>query len=98
MAALRERISVDGSGECQDSCRNLESLLPELREAGLEGVEVYRPRVQGERLLRLEASTRRARLLRTGGSDWHGPASLTPLGEFWVTRDEVEDLLERAGH
>jgi len=71
----------------------LDGLLPRLCQAGLKGLEVYRPRVQGERLLRLERIARSAGLIRTGGSDWHGPATPHGLGEFWVTEEEVGELL-----
>jgi predicted metal-dependent phosphoesterase TrpH len=51
----------------------LEVLLPGLVQAGLRGIEVYRPRTPPDRILRLESVARTAGLLISGGSDWHGP-------------------------
>jgi predicted metal-dependent phosphoesterase TrpH len=74
----------------------VESLLPRLVQAGLRGLEVYRPRHDPRYSLRLEAICRAWKLLPTGGSDWHGP-DRTPLGDFYVTAEEVADLLEEGG-
>ena len=74
----------------------LEGLLPELKLAGLAGIEVYRPRTSPKRILVLEGIARSWNLLVTGGSDWHGPDSGT-LGEFCVFGDEVAALLEAGG-
>src|SRR5690606_31284624 len=46
--------------------------LPRLHELGLEGVECFRPRVAPVDALRMEAVAKKAGLLVTGGSDWHG--------------------------
>jgi hypothetical protein len=48
-------------------------------------------------VLRLEAICRSTGLLKSGGSDWHTPESGTVLGDFHVTGDEVEKLLEEGG-
>ncbi len=74
----------------------LERLIPELKLAGLRGIEVYRPRTSPERILSLERIARAWNLLATGGSDWHGPDSGT-LGEFCVFGDEVAGFLEAGG-
>lgn len=74
----------------------LDRVLPELLEAGLRGLEVYRPRLPPGYVVRLERTARSRGLLMSGGSDWHGPESGT-LGEFWVTADEVASLLEAGG-
>lgn len=74
----------------------LDEFLPSLREAGLAGLEVYRPRNPDARTRRLEETSRRNGLLRSGGSDWHGPDSGL-LGEFRVHAAEVEALLEAGG-
>ena len=70
--------------------------LPALAEAGLDGVECWRPRnlpVDTE----LFVTTSRARgLLTTGGSDWHGEWH-GPLGSFAVDADQVRGLLEWGG-
>lgn len=74
----------------------VEVWLDELVEAGLQGVEAFRPDT-----LPLDAALMRERarergLLLTGGSDWHGPGR-SELGAFWVGRDEIGPFLERLG-
>jgi len=76
--------------------RYFHDLLPGLVEAGLGGVEVYRPRMLPDRLLKLERGARSAGLVLSGGSDWHGPAS-GPLGEFRVKSSEISAFLEAGG-
>lgn len=75
----------------------LDTALPELVAAGLQGLEVFRPRTSPEALRRLRAAARRNRLVVTGGSDWHGPGRNGELGSFWVTAEEVEAFLEEGG-
>ena len=72
-------------------------LLPGFVEAGLRGLEVYRPRSRPDQILRLERATRGSKLLMTGGSDWHTPDSGNALGDFFVTEEEVAGLLEAGG-
>ncbi len=74
----------------------LPELLPLLVKAGLEGLEVYRPRMSSGRMVRLEEAARRAGLLVSGGSDWHGPEH-GRLGEFRVKSPEVAGLLSAGG-
>lgn len=75
----------------------LESLLPELVDAGLRGLELLRPRTSPTALDRLRGAARREGLLVTGGSDWHDPDRNEPLGSFWVTADEVAAFLDEGG-
>lgn len=72
----------------------MDALLPRMRRAGLEGLEVYRPRWGAEKVKRLERRARSAGLLVTGGSDWHGPEG-GELGSFTVGAGQVAGLLER---
>jgi predicted metal-dependent phosphoesterase TrpH len=74
----------------------LENLLDGLLEVGLRGLEVYRPRTPARRVLALERMVRERGLLASGGSDWHGPDS-GDLGDFHVTGEEVQRLLEAGG-
>ena len=74
----------------------INSVLPQLVQAGLRGLEVYRPRTPADKILRLERSAKSVGLLVSGGSDWHGPDSGT-LGGFYVTGEEVAKLLEAGG-
>ena len=66
-------------------------LLPVLGRAGLQGLEVYRPRHRRSEVLRYESICKASGgLLMSGGSDWHTPDSGTSLGDFHVTADEIE--------
>ena len=75
----------------------VDTLLPPMLEAGLRGLEVYRPRNRRADTLRLEAICKGRGLLLTGGSDWHSPDGGSALGDFFVTADEVEGLLAAGG-
>jgi len=75
----------------------VESLLPRLVQAGLRGLEVYRPRHAPRYTLRLEGLCRAWKLLISGGSDWHYPDRGLELGDFYVTAEEVAALLEEGG-
>lgn len=75
----------------------LDELLTPMVEAGLRGLETYRPTHRRNATLRLEKLTAEHGLLRSGGSDWHTPLSGRVLGDFHVTADEVADLLTAGG-
>ena len=75
----------------------LHPLLPMFIEAGLRGLEVYRPRSTPRHIRKLERVAEAAGLLPTGGSDWHDPERGYPLGSFYVTEDEVGGLIEAGG-
>lgn len=60
---------------------------------GLDGVECFRPGSPPAESLLLETAARSLGLLRSGGSDWHGPHR-SRLGQFAVREDDVRDLLE----
>ncbi|HSM83191.1 MAG TPA: PHP domain-containing protein [Nodosilinea sp.] len=51
----------------------VETLLPQLVEAGLMGVEVYHPHHSPSDVRRMEAHCQHYGLVMTGGSDYHGP-------------------------
>jgi predicted metal-dependent phosphoesterase TrpH len=75
----------------------VDKLLPGMLRQGLRGLEVYRPSHSRNDVLRLEGICRSSGLLVSGGSDWHSPDSGSVLGDFHVTADEVEKLLEEGG-
>ena len=75
----------------------VDSLLPLLIEAGLRGLEVYRPRPKTSDVRRLESICKTNGLLMSGGSDWHNPQPGRALGDFYVSADEIEDLLHAGG-
>jgi predicted metal-dependent phosphoesterase TrpH len=67
-----------------------------LKECGLAGVEALRPSLAPVESVALEQAARDARLLVTGGSDWHGTAR-PALGSWFVTEHHVGAFLERVG-
>jgi len=75
----------------------VDGLLPQLLEAGLGGLEVYRPRHGRSDVLRYEGICRAKGLVMSGGSDWHSPDGGAALGDFFVSGDEVAKLLEVGG-
>ena len=75
----------------------VDPLLPGLIDAGLRGLEVYRPRNKQSEVMRLESICRSHGLLMSGGSDWHTPDYGSALGDFHVSGDEVEALLHAGG-
>ncbi len=68
-------------------------------DAGLDGIEVIHPRHDAEARWRYERAAERYHLLRTGGSDFHGPlvAAERRLGEARVPREWLDALWERVG-
>lgn len=75
----------------------LGELLPRMIDAGLMGLEVHRPPGRSASPARLLEVARREELLVTGGSDWHGPAGGSELGDFFVTASEVAGFLKAGG-
>lgn len=74
----------------------LETLLPGMVEAGLDGVECFRPVLTAsDSAFSLEVA-RRYGLFPTGGSDWHGPHRAA-LGDFHVREEAVYELLSLGG-
>ena len=63
---------------------------------GLDGIECFRPRVSLEDARRLRALAASLGLFASGGSDWHGDGN-GPLGAFYVSRDQIPELMDRAG-
>lgn len=77
--------------------RILSDLLPEFVDAGLRGLEVYRPRSRPPLVQKLKQAAQNHGLLVSGGSDWHGPEGGSKLGDFYVPSDDVSGLLEAGG-
>ncbi len=72
-----------------------ERVLPELVEAGLEGLECYYGQYDDATVTRLLALARRFGLIATGGSDYHGPnMPPTPLGGHHVPPEVATRLWE----
>jgi len=75
----------------------VDEVLPGMIDAGLRGLEVYRPSHRRNDVLRYEGICRSAGLLMSGGSDWHSPDYGAALGDFFVESREVEGLLTAGG-
>jgi predicted metal-dependent phosphoesterase TrpH len=78
--------------------QNLESLLMELKGAGLIGIEVYYQDYDRETIERLLAIARQHDLLPLGGSDFHGigGAHERELGDIPLPFEPVEQLIALA--
>jgi predicted metal-dependent phosphoesterase TrpH len=74
----------------------IDAYLPILVGFGIKGIEVYRPGMLLSKLMKLEAAAHAARLLLSGGSDWHGPEA-GPVGAFRIRAEQVAELLEVGG-
>ncbi|WP_263971724.1 PHP domain-containing protein [Leptolyngbya ohadii] len=73
----------------------VETVLPVLVEAGLMGIEVYHPSHSPSEVRRLEEYCEFFGLLRTGGSDYHGPSAAGKDNHGTLNSEKVPiDLLE----
>jgi 3',5'-nucleoside bisphosphate phosphatase len=72
--------------------------LPELKAAGLRGIEVYYGPYSDEQRAELLAAATQERLIATGGSDYHGPEHREgrELGTVLVPASCVEELRRAA--
>ncbi len=77
------------------SLQELESQGPLLREAGLEGVEAYRPGLTGAESQMIADKGVKMGLFLTGGSDWHFDGGRLNLGDFYVETRLIKDFLDR---
>ncbi|NLW50383.1 MAG: PHP domain-containing protein [Candidatus Brocadiaceae bacterium] len=75
----------------------IDGWIAALSDAGLDGVEAYRPSLNGNAQLYVEKAAEHFRLLTTGGSDWHGRPSERPLGQFTVTARQLDDFFAALG-
>ncbi len=64
-----------------------------LVDAGLNGIEVYGRKSSGATLTTLESAATSFRLLKGGGSDWHGHSPTDQLGSFTVQAELIGQLL-----
>ncbi|GAB4274150.1 MAG: PHP domain-containing protein [Coriobacteriia bacterium] len=70
-----------------------DDLLERLVDVGLVGVEVFHPDHSGEDVRRLAKAADELGLIKTGGSDFHGPESRSPvLGAVLAPEDALERL------
>ncbi|MGP1375867.1 MAG: PHP domain-containing protein [Almyronema sp.] len=80
---------------------SVEAVLPDLVAAGLVGLEVYHPNHSPRQVEKLLGFCQQHRLLITGGSDYHGPAtdftsSHTGLNQLQIPLSLLPPLQEQA--
>lgn len=73
---------------------DLKRHLKPLQRAGLDGIEVFRPRGAAHHRQRVGRLAEREGLLVTGGSDWHGHYPDPPFGHWSAPERILEPLLE----
>jgi predicted metal-dependent phosphoesterase TrpH len=72
---------------------NMEKAIPELKEMGLDGIEVIHPKHSEEQVKNLQAVAEKMSLLTAGGSDFHGgDADEENLGQYYVTEESVNRI------
>lgn len=84
---------------------DIEKIISELKDAGLDALEVYYPyqknppeRYAGTTEEEAGKLAEKFDLLKTGGSDCHGPESgKYRIGEKGVTPEELQEIREKAG-
>ncbi len=74
---------------------NIDSLIPDLVEAGLQGIEVYSPAQKGSAGRRYREIAERYGLVGTGGSDFHSESSPHLPNCMKMPYTVVEELRER---
>ncbi len=75
--------------------------VTEIINSGIEGLEVFYPEHSPEQIDELMELARHHRLLITGGSDYHGPASSesrTNMGSAGVSKDLVNQMYAYLNH
>ncbi|MGI9625833.1 MAG: PHP domain-containing protein [Longimicrobiales bacterium] len=75
----------------------VDTLLEGFVSQGLAGLEIYRPFTRQAYVEHLEGLASQYDLLKTGGSDWHGPEGKRELGQFFVEGDEIAAFLAAGG-
>jgi len=74
----------------------LDGRLPEFKDAGMEGIEVWHPRHGPSDIERYSRLAETHGLVPSGGSDFHGPGRTeAPLGCFNIGRDVLDALRAR---
>lgn len=87
-AIARARAAGGLTSWAHPSLDQARAYLPELVDLGVQGVEVFRPRVGSKTRRELGRFSRRHKIVATGGSDWHGWYR-HELGEFSVQAQQL---------
>ena len=72
---------------------DVDNWISVLVDAGLDGIEVYRPALRGNEQLYVEKAAEHFGLLVTGGSDSHSRTATDRPGCFTVTDEQIADFL-----
>lgn len=72
-----------------------DGVLPELVEAGLDGIEVLHPDHRPKDVERYRRLAEAHGLLMTGGTDFHSLKERVPLGSLWVAVEVIGEILQR---
>ncbi len=72
------------------------SIVEHLKDAGLDGIEVWHPQHGASAVRRWREAARNLRLIESGGSDFHGTHRGAGLGDLPVPERAVEALLDAA--
>lgn len=72
-------------------------IIDDLCDMGLDGIEVWHSRQSEEDTKEAYEATQKHKLLRTGGSDFHGmcASKVTPLGAKTIEDEQLDALLKR---
>jgi len=74
---------------------DFDKLLKKLKDAGLDGIEIYYPKHDSQIVNFLESKTKEFNLVASGGSDWHGEKySTNPMG-VQISENVYKILKER---
>ncbi len=73
-----------------------EATIVELVESGLDGIEVFHPGHQPPQIDYYTQLVQDHNLLQTGGSDSHGEATGTKIGDYGIGYEAVEAMRQRA--
>jgi len=76
------------------SREDVENAVPALREAGLDGIEAWRPILNRSLAALVREKAQHFGLVLTGGSDWHYDGGRLSLGAFHVSRARLAPFLE----
>jgi len=76
------------------SLKEFETLAPDLSQAGLMGVEAFRPQLSESESRGIADKALEMGLILTGGSDWHFNTGPFKVGDFFIEEDRIRPFLE----
>lgn len=79
------------------SREEVEQCVDPLCEAGMHGIELWRPGVYRTTANAIRAKANQRKLIFTGGSDWHYEGGRFKLGEFHINSSRLTPLFDMLG-